>query len=264
MMAYGKLLRASFSCALLMSASVLVSGCQSKSAKLDEADQLSTASTGAEPSFKKTAELGERWKADPKNAELAVAYADGLGKLGQADQQLQVLQSSSARNPGDMRLKAAYGKQLLTSGQAGEAIAVLEPVASGSGADWRAHSVLGSAYDQDGQHAKARAEYEKALALKPNDVSVLNNMGMSHALEGDLKKAETTLRTAIALPDAKAMPKVRQNLALVVGLQGRFDESREIASTDLPPAEVDANLAYLQKMLAQPNTWQQLSQEQKG
>jgi hypothetical protein len=34
-------------------------------------------------------------------------------------------------------------------------------------------------------------------------------------------------------------------------LQGRFDEAREVASKDLPQADVEANLAYLEKMLAQ-------------
>ena len=57
-------------------------------------------------------------------------------------------------------------------------------------------------------------------------------------------------------------PRVRQNLALVVGLQGRFDEARKIASEDLPPNEVEANLAYLQQMLSQPNTWKQLQEGQ--
>jgi Flp pilus assembly protein TadD len=47
-------------------------------------------------------------------------------------------------------------------------------------------------------------------------------------------------------------------LALVVGLQGRFDEAKQIASEDLPPEQVEANLAYLQQMLSQPNTWKQL------
>jgi tetratricopeptide (TPR) repeat protein len=46
--------------------------------------------------------------------------------------------------------------------------------------------------------------------------------------------------------------------------QGRFDEARQIASADLPPGEVDANMAYLQKMLAQPNTWQQLTEKPAG
>jgi Flp pilus assembly protein TadD len=262
-MAYGAILRASVSCALLLSASVLVSGCQSRSAKLDDTDQIATGSTGS-PSFTKTAALGDRWKADPKNAELALAYADGLDKLGQSDQRLQVLQSAAANNPSDLKLKAAYGRALLATGQAGEAITQLEAVAQSSQADWRAHSALGSAYDQDNQHGKARSAYERALALKPNEITVLNNMGMSYALEGDLKKAESTLRTAMAQPEAKSNPKVRQNLALVVGLEGRFDESREIASADLPPDEVEANLAYLQKMMAQPNTWQQLSKGQQG
>ena len=91
---------------------------------------------------------------------------------------------------------------------------------------------------------------------------MLNNLGMSHALEGDLTQAEATLRQASLLPKAKTEPRIRQNLALVVGLQGRFDEARKVASEDLPPAEVEANMAYLKKMLSQPNTWQQLSETQ--
>ena len=82
---------------------------------------------------------------------------------------------------------------------------------------------------------------------------------MSFALQGNLKKAEQTLRQAMALPNAASRPRIRQNLALVVGLQGNFEDARRIASEDLPADQVQANLDYLKKMLAQPNTWQQLS-----
>ena len=44
---------------------------------------------------------------------------------------------------------------------------------------------------------------------------------------------------------------MRQNLALVVGLQGRFAEAETIARADLPPEEAAANVAYLRQMLAQ-------------
>ena len=44
---------------------------------------------------------------------------------------------------------------------------------------------------------------------------------------------------------------MRQNLALVVGLQGRFAEAEEIARADLPPDEAAANVDYLRQMLAQ-------------
>ena len=66
------------------------------------------------------------------------------------------------------------------------------------------------------------------------------------------------MRQASELPAGKTQPRIRQNLALVVGLQGRFEEARQIASQDLPNDQVEANMAYLQKMLSQPNTWQKL------
>jgi Flp pilus assembly protein TadD len=241
----------------------MLMGCQSKTAKLEGGDPLTTASTD-EPSFKKTAELGERWKSNPKNVETGLAYAEGLGRIGQGEQQMQVYEALAAGNPGDMALKAKYGKILIESGRQGEAIAVLEQVAASGKADWKTLSALGSAYDQDGQHVKARQQYEKAMALQPDELSISNNMGMSYALEGNLPAAEKVLREALAKPESRKLPKIRQNLALVVGLQGRFDESREIASKDLPPDEVEANLAYLQKMLSQPNTWKQLSSGSPG
>ena len=76
---------------------------------------------------------------------------------------------------------------------------------------------------------------------------------MSYALTKDLPRAETTLRQAMARRDAA--PKVRQNLALVVGLQGRFAEAEQIARADLPPNEAAANVAYLKQMLAQRSQW---------
>ena len=68
-----------------------------------------------------------------------------------------------------------------------------------------------------------------------------------------LKEAEATLRLAAAQRGAE--PKVRQNLALVVGLQGRFQEAETIAKGDLSPDEAAANVAYLRQMLAQQSDW---------
>ena len=55
-----------------------------------------------------------------------------------------------------------------------------------------------------------------------------------------------------------AGPKVRQNLALVVGLRGRFAEAEKIASADLPENEAAANISYLKQMLAQQQDWKKM------
>ena len=65
-----------------------------------------------------------------------------------------------------------------------------------------------------------------------------------------LFRSEATLRRATA--GGRIDPRVRQNLALVVGLQGRFAEAETIARADLPAEEAAANVAYLREMLAHP------------
>jgi Flp pilus assembly protein TadD len=47
---------------------------------------------------------------------------------------------------------------------------------------------------------------------------------------------------------------VRQNLGLVIGLQGRFAEAEAIVKADLPADEAAANVAYLKEMLSRKDT----------
>ncbi len=239
-----------------------LAGCQ-KSASLEQLDSMSTASTEP-PSIQAIAKLGKAWQEDPGNIGKGIAYASGLETLGQTDRQMSVLKQLHHKHPANSKLAILFGKKLAQAGKSSDALPILERAAASSGADWRVHSALGSTYDQQGLYDKAQGEYGKALALQPNELSVLNNMGMSFALQGNLNQAETTLRQASLLPKAGTQPRIRQNLALVVGLQSRFEEARKIASEDLPPEQVEANMGYLQKMLSQPNTWQQLAKGGQG
>jgi Flp pilus assembly protein TadD len=243
---------------LLVLVSLPLAGCQTMSS-----DSLVTGSTGT-VSLKQTADAAKRWEADPGNVKLALHYINLLKGIGQTDKALSVLAEVSNRNPQDYNLMTIYGKELAAAGRGEEAIGVLHRVVQSGKADWKVNSALGMAHDQQGQFADARAAYQAALAAKPGDVSVLNNLGMSYALEGNLPEAEKTLRQATAQTRGTNAGRLRQNLALVVGLQGRFDEAKAIASKDLPANEVEANMAYLKTMLAQPDPWQQLKQTAKN
>ena len=128
--------------------------------------------------------------------------------------------------------------------------------------DWRILNAQGAVLDQLGQHQEAQRYYATALRIVPEEPSVLSNLGLSYALSKNLPQAETTLRRATAGP--RTDPRVRQNLALVVGLQGRFPEAEAIARADLPPDEATANVAYLRQMLAQPNALQARAQPPRG
>jgi Flp pilus assembly protein TadD len=77
---------------------------------------------------------------------------------------------------------------------------------------------------------------------------VLSNLGLSYLLSKDLPKAEETLRRAIGRPGSDA--RVRTNLAVVVGLEGRMAEAESIAKADLPPDEAAASVASLKRLLS--------------
>ena len=115
--------------------------------------------------------------------------------------------------------------------------------------DWHILSAQGAILDQLGQHQEAQRYYASALKMAPDEPSILSNLGLSYALAKNLPKAEETLRRAMT--GAKFDPRVRQNLALVVGLQGRFAEAEDIARSDLPPEQAASNVAYLKQMLTQ-------------
>ena len=190
---------------------------------------------------------GERFRANPKDADAALAYGQALRVNGQRAQAAAVLEQACISNPGNKPLLAGWGRALADNGNFQQAFEVLSRAHTPENPDWRILSVQGTVLDQMGRHDEARRYYTSALKIVPGEPSVLSNLGMSYMLTKDLPKAEEALRQAYASPQANA--KVRQNLGLVVGLQGRFAEAEQIVKADLPPDEATANVAYLREML---------------
>jgi Flp pilus assembly protein TadD len=191
---------------------------------------------------------GERYRANPKDAEAALGYGQALRATGQRAQAAAVLEQASLAHSGNKALLAAYGRALADNGNSQAAFDVLGRAHSPANPDWRILSVQGTTLDKMAKHEEARRYYMAALKIVPEEPSVLSNLGLSYMLTRELPQAEETLRRAHANPRADA--RVRQNLALVVGLQGRFPEAETIAKGDLPADEATANVAYLREMLS--------------
>ena len=191
---------------------------------------------------------GERYRANPKDADAALAYGQALRASGQRAQAAAVLEQATIAHPGNKVLLAGYGRALADNGNSQAAFDILSRAHSPENPDWRILSVQGTALDKLGKHEEARNYYNTALKIVPDEPSVLSNLGLSYMLARDLPNAEQTLRRAYGNPRADA--RVRQNLALVVGLQGRFAEAETIAKGDLPAEEAAANVAYLREMLS--------------
>ena len=192
---------------------------------------------------------GPKYTANPSNVDVALHYAKALRMTGQRAQAVAVLEHISIENPHNKEVLGAYGRALADVGNYSQALEVLERAHTPDQPDWHILSAQGAVLDQMGRHADAQRYYETALKIVPNEPTVLSNLGLSYALAKDLRRGEATLRKAASRSPVD--PRVRQNLALVVGLQGRFAEAEAIARADLPPNEAAANVAFLKEMLAQ-------------
>src|SRR5512140_841361 len=243
----GSLARLLASAALSAVLAASLGGCQTMS---DVTGAISSSKTAAAPEDPRQAVevYGDRYRANPKDADAALAYGQALRATGQRAQAAAVLEQATIANPGNKALLAGYGRALADNGNFQQAFDVLSRAHSPDNPDWRILSVQGTTLDQLGRHDEARRYYASALKIVPEEPTVLSNLGLSYMLSRDLPKAEELLRRAYASTRADA--RVRQNLGLVVGLQGRFTEAESIVKADLPEEEAAANVAYLKQMLS--------------
>jgi Flp pilus assembly protein TadD len=200
---------------------------------------------------KATAYWGQRYAKDPLVAESALAYAKNLKALGEKEKALSVLQRSFALHNDNREIAGEYGRLALELGQVGAADKLLAFAEDPAKPDWRIISARGTVLAKKGEYKAAIPFYERALLLSPNESSVLNNLAMASAMSGEPKKAEELLRKAEALPSADP-GKIRQNLALVLGLQGRYDEAKSVTA-GMPGSQTTAeNVALVRDIVKLP------------
>lgn len=184
---------------------------------------------------------------NPRDLQAALGYAQNLKTLGQKREALAVLQQASLIHGTNRELAADYGRLALELDQVSVAKKLLEVADDPAKPDWRIILARGTALAKEGSYREAIGFYERAQALNPGHPSVLNNLALAYTMSGEPERGEQLLRQASATGGENA--KVRQNLALVLGLQGKYDEATKVGSVDLAATDAQSNTALLRKMV---------------
>lgn len=235
-------------------AAIVLSACASNRGQMGAADYAGMSQAQSQATL---GELTARYRANPGDRGVVIHYAAALRAAGQPQQAASALEQSMAANPGDVALSVAYAKALTASGRFEQSLEVLRNVIRPDAPDWNALLVMGATLDQMARHDEARQIYRQAAVAAPGEASIETNLGLSYAMTNELATAETHLRRAVQMRGATTQ--TRQNLALVVGLQGRFQEARAIYGAELPPEQVEANMAYVRALLTQQNRWDMIN-----
>ncbi len=203
---------------------------------------------------KATEYWGKKYKEHPTDLEAALSYTKNLKAMGERQQALAVVQNAANFHGSDKQLASEYGRLALELDQLSVAKQMLAVADDPANPDWRVLSARGTVAAKEGQFREAIPLYERALMLSQEQTSVMNNLAMAYAMSGDAARAEDLLRKI----EAKGgNAKTRQNLALVLGLQGKFDEQKRVASQDLGSENAANDTATLKRMVKveKPAQW---------
>lgn len=180
---------------------------------------------------------------NPMDPIAGVRMSQALREMGQYDRAAEVATAMLTVQPRNVEAMLEIGRAHIARGQAFYGISALETARDTAPRDWRPLSLLGVAYQQVRRFDDANAAWHAALALSPDQPEILTNIAIARMGSGNMAEAEDLLRRAAAQPGASLQ--VRQNLALALGLQGKTGEAENILRRDLPPEQVDQNLAWL-------------------
>jgi Flp pilus assembly protein TadD len=238
-----------------LTASLLLGACSQSSDLLPniamkplETGTSETAPASPQTELQKATEYwGKEYAKKPTELQPALNYARDLKAMGEKQKAYAVLQQASTLHTDSRELAGEYGRLALDLNQVGAANQLLTVADDPTKPDWRVISARGTVMAKQGKYSDAIPFYERALTLSPKNPTVMNNLAMAHAMVGDPKKAEEILRQAVT--EDGATPKVRENLAIVLGLQGRYDESKAVAAGVLNSDAASANATYLKQMV---------------
>lgn len=242
-------LKSGFSYAL--AASTLVLGACATSTVAPEApidlatDEQRSAAERADPLTRAKFWAGE-YEKEPENIETARYFAKSLRGIESHDRAVEVASDTLIIYPGDYEMLMILGRSYLSLNKPDAAAQAFGRAIQSDNSRADAFAALGLAYDKAGQHQFAQRAYGRALQIDPNRTSTLTNYGLSQALSGNIDGAEVALRKAAARPDADM--RVRQNLALVLGLQGKFEEMTTVDAS-APQDVMRKNAHVLQQMI---------------
>ena len=211
-------------------------------------DALWELAKGAEEasSYEKAASYYDRlYERHPKNKIALLGYARNLRYLGLPKDAIKALQAW--KNEGNaLDLKTELGKAQLAAAQINDARITFTEIVKNDPKRWEAYSALGIIYDRLKRYNEAHSSYQKALELSPDNTSIQNNFALSLSQDGQIDRAILMLKQIVE--DNRSGPQIRQNLALLYGLKGKFKKAYDLSLIDLPRDLATRNLITLKEL----------------
>lgn len=193
--------------------------------------------------FRAAAILYQQALSQEPSAEAFFRLGLSLRNLGRADGAIRAFRGALTLDADHVGSLERLGLDLTARGEVAEAAVHLQRLETLTPDNWRVHNALGIVADLEGRFEQAAAHYSEALALRPDAAKLWNNLGYSHYLAGNDDEALAAMRKALAF-DAAYLP-ARNNIALVLARQGRYQDAIAVLARNGGQVDAHADVGYL-------------------
>jgi Flp pilus assembly protein TadD len=145
--------------------------------------------------------------------------------------------------PPTLKTRYAMARLLAAQGRDAECETVLQQILTESPGFMPAYCDLAELQMRQQRMDDAVHTLGAGLQVDPHNAILLNNLGFCHVMKNDFAKALDFFTEAAAVMPQNA--RYRANMALALGMLGRYDESLALAKQVLAPAEAHHNLAVI-------------------
>jgi Flp pilus assembly protein TadD len=175
-------------------------------------------------------------------AVLATGCGDNTADRQLADNTEDPFEQAADRPP---TIKTFYSlsRMLAAQGQDAECEGVLKKIITEEPTFLPAYCDLAELRMRNGRTDDAIQALTAGIHIAPKDPSILNNLGACWMVKNDFSQALRMFTQAAAVVPANS--RYRANMALALGMLGRYDESLSLYEQVVPPHEAHYNLAVL-------------------
>lgn len=184
------------------------------------------------------------YQENPGDINIALQCASNMRYANSPGDAVNILNNALKIHPGNVQLLAERGKAYAALGNTELALEDITIASTGNAADWSTHSARGIILDRLGRQSEAAEAYNRALAISPGNPIILNNLALNLALAGHHVEAVDTLQRASQHPDANTQ--IRQNLSLLMAMNGDVKQAGQITQANLPNTMAQNNMVYFE------------------
>jgi Flp pilus assembly protein TadD len=176
----------------------------------------------------------------PNDPGVLVELGNTFLEVGAVDDAIDTFRKVKAKTPARLDAELGLAHAQLALHKPDAALGYIDSAAKISPNDPRVLVGRGVALDLLNRHAEAQANYRAVLEANPEHVAARNDLALSLALAGDFPQAVDIMMRLTR--STAATPRIRQNLALIYGLQGNMQQAAAVSRVDLDEKDTEANL----------------------